>query len=80
MNSEVPAVAPTEASLKGSDISLSVSKALRLPLHKIIIIPLYQIVLVTFSLLEGPGLVLRLYCFRKSHEKRKSQSTHCVYN
>jgi hypothetical protein len=38
MNSEIPAVPPGKEILKGSDISLSVSKPLNLPLCEIIVI------------------------------------------
>jgi len=70
MDSEFPAVPSREEILKGSDISLSVSKPLNLPLCEIIIIPLHQIFHVTFSHHNSQGSVFSLYCFRKNPENR----------
>lgn len=49
MDSEVPAVPLGEEILKGSDISLSVSKPLNPPLREILIILLHQVFHVTLS-------------------------------
>ena len=70
MDSELPAVPSGEEILKGSDISLSVSKPLNPPLCEIIIIPLHQIFHVTFSHQNSHGFVFSLYCFRKNPENR----------
>lgn len=73
MDSEFPAVASGEEILKGSDISLSVSKPLNLPLCEIRIIPLHQIFHVTFSHHDSRGSVFSLYCFRKNPENRSQE-------
>lgn len=65
MDSEVPAVPSGEEILKGSDVSLSVSKPLNPPLCEILIIPLHQVFHVMFSHQNSQRLVFSPYCFRK---------------
>lgn len=82
MDSELPAVPSGEEILKGSDISLSVSKPLNPPLWEIIIIPLHQIFHVTFSHQNSHSICAALGKILKIGYKRglKSQSTHLIYN
>ena len=86
MDSAIPAAPSGEEILKGSDISVSVSKPLNPPLWEILNNLLPQVFHVLFSHQNSQGLAFSLYCFRKimkigeSYSKRdiKSQPTHFI--